>query len=280
MGSSRVLNFYKVLLVGAPFVFLVFATLFLMAGPSTSVQPKITWSQSHIEVTLSPGESTAKDITFTSGLTLQNIVIEPVPEIAPFLTIEPGAVQAVHAGQSQSVRLVFSVPQGATLGTYDGTVHVRIGTQTLPQTVKVVVNVWTRFAYPADLFTVRFPPGITSEFVSEANLFVLRLTPEAPEPERPGLFFSVDPNPEGLSVDQYYSGAPGLNLVGQSENQFSMVTVAGRPAYKFVPFVSLSGDIVVVIPLGGSFLRVTDHGTSFDAAGIFEPILSQISFKL
>src|SRR5205809_6918943 len=42
---------------------------------ATSTQPKITWSPtSSIEVILSPGESTAKGLTFTSDQALQNTI--------------------------------------------------------------------------------------------------------------------------------------------------------------------------------------------------------------
>lgn len=119
--------------------------------------PKITWSQNQIEVTLSTGESTEKDLTFSSTLALQDVVIEPVPEIAPFLSVQPGALASVPADQDQPVRLSVHVPAGATLGTYEGTVHIRSGTRTVPQTVKVIVNAWNESAPTAGL-TFNFPP--------------------------------------------------------------------------------------------------------------------------
>jgi len=56
--------------------------------PSTSsTQAKIAWSTTSIEVILSPGESTAKDLTFSSSLGLTNFTIEAVPQIASYLTV-------------------------------------------------------------------------------------------------------------------------------------------------------------------------------------------------
>src|SRR5438128_8028298 len=58
---------------------------------ASSTQPKITWSQNQIEMILSPGESTSRAVTFASNLDLQNIVVEAVPEIAGFLSVEPNS---------------------------------------------------------------------------------------------------------------------------------------------------------------------------------------------
>ena len=107
---------------------------------SPSTQPKITWSHDSVEVILSPGESTTKDLTITSSQNLTNVVVDPVPEIAPFMTITPSTFSSVAANSPQSVRINFTIAQGATLGTYQGTIHLRIGTQTLPQTLKVSIR--------------------------------------------------------------------------------------------------------------------------------------------
>lgn len=123
-----------------------------------SPQPRITWSEKQVEVILSPGESTVRDLTFTTSLNVQNIVIEPVPELAPFVSIQPNNFVNVPAGQQQSVRLTFSIPAGATLGTYDGTVHVRLANQTLPQTVKIAVNAWLALTDSALDVYMKYPP--------------------------------------------------------------------------------------------------------------------------
>ena len=112
----------------------------LSPAPS-SRQPKITWSAKSTEIILPPGETTAQDISFTSSASLQNIVLEPVPEIAPFLTVQPTSFRSVAAGQPEGVHITFSIPPGAAFGSYAGTVHVQSGTSTLPQTLKVSIVV-------------------------------------------------------------------------------------------------------------------------------------------
>lgn len=110
------------------------------AAPS-STQPEITWSATSTEIILPPGETTVQDLSFTSSASLQNIVLRPVPEIAPFLAIQPASFPSVAAGQPEGVHITFSIPPGATFGSYAGTVHVQNGTSTLPQTLKVTIVV-------------------------------------------------------------------------------------------------------------------------------------------
>jgi hypothetical protein len=130
---------------------------------TTSTQPKITWSQNQVEVILAPTESTSRDLTFSSSLDLQNVVIEAVPEIAGFLTIQPNAFASVPASQAQSGHVSFSIPTGTMFGTYDGTIHLRVGSTTFPQTLKVIVDVWQPYENAA--FGIRFlmPPGMVAE---------------------------------------------------------------------------------------------------------------------
>jgi hypothetical protein len=128
------------------------------AATTTSAQPKITWSQHQIEVILAPGESTAKDIMFTSNFKLENVAIEAVPGIAGLLTIQPSSIANVISGSPNVVHVSFSIPQGITPGAYEGTIHVRIGSQTLPQTLKVAVNVWQSFSDANLGLSFEFPP--------------------------------------------------------------------------------------------------------------------------
>jgi len=149
-------------------VYLV-ASGFSSKKPAPSPQPKITWSEEQVEVILSPSENMFKDVTFTSTLDIKNIIIEAVPEIAGFVSIQPNSFASVPANQVQSVRLSFLIPQGAILGTYEGTVHVRVGSQTLPQTLKVTVDAWKSYENPELGVSFSYPPTMTLESLSDAQ---------------------------------------------------------------------------------------------------------------
>jgi len=147
LGTESVRRKSRSVIAALVGVLVVWAVALILRGQeespspdSNSTQPKITWSENHIQAAFPPGGSATKAVAFSSSLPVENLVIEPVPSLAPLLRIEPNTFTNVPADQNQSVRLLFSVPQGAAFGTNEGTVHVRIGSQTLPQTLKV--SVW------------------------------------------------------------------------------------------------------------------------------------------
>jgi hypothetical protein len=105
-----------------------------------AAQPKITWSSPDVYAGISSTTTVTKTLTFTSDQTLQGITVEAVPAIAPFVQIQPNTFTQVPAGQPQTVKLTFSAPSGAQFDAYDGTIHVRAGSRTLPQTLKASVT--------------------------------------------------------------------------------------------------------------------------------------------
>src|SRR5207302_461176 len=90
--------------------------------PSKSAQPQITWSPTVVEVTLSPGETASRTVTFTSSAPLRKAEIKLKKEkddgdkgkdkdkegrngsVKPFLSIQPDKIDNVPAGQPQTVR--------------------------------------------------------------------------------------------------------------------------------------------------------------------------------
>lgn len=125
---------------------------------SADSQAKITWSQQQISLTLSPGDNSSQDVTFSSDSNLQNLTVEPVPGIAAFVTVQPNTFSSVPANSPQSIHITFSVSTTVALGTYQGTIHVRTGTQTFPQTMKIVINVWQKFTDTNLGIKLQYPP--------------------------------------------------------------------------------------------------------------------------
>ena len=110
--------------------------------PAKPSQPKITWSEPRLTIKLAVGQGLLKTVTLTSDVNLPDVTVEPVPEIARFLTsVQPNSFTNVTAGQPQSVGLSFFIPTGTTQGTYEGTIHIRSGSRTLPNTLKVEIEV-------------------------------------------------------------------------------------------------------------------------------------------
>src|SRR5947209_3927655 len=121
--------------------------------------PQITWSATSVEPILSTGERTSQSVTFRSDRSFQNAAIEATGSIVSFVTIGPSSIANVPAGQDQAVKLTFSVPANAALGTLNGAVQVRLGGQVLSQTVQISLNIWQSFANST--YSIKFPPGWT-----------------------------------------------------------------------------------------------------------------------
>ena len=126
------------------------SALFPFAVSVAAAQPKVIWSDKQISLQLSPGSGQTRQVTFTCDHNLQNATIEAVPEIANLVSIQPATIASVFADQAQTVSLFFSIPSGTTLGLHEGTIHVRTGSQTMPQTLKISIDV-TQLELPPDL---------------------------------------------------------------------------------------------------------------------------------
>jgi hypothetical protein len=133
--------------------------------------PSITWSQPQVNMTLPQGDLATKDITLASNSDLKNIVIETVPEIAPYISIRPATFANLAANQPRPVHISFAIPLGASLGTYEGTVHVRVENRTLPNTLRIVITVvstdWRTLSDPRRGVSFMLPPTWTASSLGD-----------------------------------------------------------------------------------------------------------------
>jgi len=132
----------------------------------SAAQPKISWSENHLSLQLSPGGGQVRQVTFTSDHNLQNVTIEPVPEIANLVSVQPNTIASVFADQAQTVSLFFSIPAGTSFGLHEGTIHVRIGNQTIPKPLQVSIEVVQSVDLPSEIEPLS-PAVISLSGVSE-----------------------------------------------------------------------------------------------------------------
>lgn len=208
-----------------------------LATTASSTQPKISWSTPSLDLILSPGESTSRNLTFSSDRDLTNVTLEAVPEIARFVTLQPTSFASIPAGHPQPVHLAFAIPTGTALGTYDGTIHVRVGNQTLPQTLKISVEVWQRFISGELGIAIDYPPNW---FVRQQLGSVIFSNVQTPSPLSDTAlatesFFEVhrlvNTNPGRLPVDAWFDAhfAQGFATAPLVR---SSVAVGGQPAVR------------------------------------------------
>ena len=152
------------------FVFILALAMLSSSVPFavSAAQPKIKWSENNLSLQLSPGGGQVKQLTFTSDHNLQNVTIEPVPEISNLVSVQPNTIASVFADQAQTVSLFFSIPAGTSFGLHEGTIHVRLSNQTIPQTLKVSIDVVQSVDLPAELEPLS-PAVISLSGVSEKD---------------------------------------------------------------------------------------------------------------
>jgi hypothetical protein len=241
---------------------------------STTTQPKITWSTTSINVILSPGESTSNDLTFTSSQKLTDVTLSVVPQIAPFVTVQPASISSLAANQAQSVHLSIALATTTKFGTYDGTLQLKSGTTAFPQTVKVVVNVWQVFTSVAAGIKFKYPPGWTSNITASlVNLFPpgSSFNPDAEYTGDISIF--IDNNPNGLTAEQYYNGNDNEALFSEAQNVVP-TTVNGHLVIRFDGITTaIVPTDVAVVTLSNRFIRVEAVANK----SVFESILTTIS---
>lgn len=115
------------------------------------------------------------------------------------------------------------------------------------------------------------------EFV-DAILFINAPTTGANSGEESNIQIAVDPNPNGLSIQDYYDGNPGMDLMGRDPAGPTPLTVQGQDAFKFVPDLSFDGEVHVIVPRGNNFIRVASFGYDLRPDGVFNQILSNLQF--
>jgi hypothetical protein len=264
---------------------------------STSAPPKITWSQSQIEVSLAPTESASSDLTFVSSLGLSGAVVEPVPAISGLLSVQPNSFASVAAGASIGVHISFAIPSSTALGTYTGTMHIRVGSSTLPQTLKITVNVWNRVTDAAAGFSALFPPSLynLTDANSPPDSFDLESSPtgvaiggavpNGSPVARSGFAVGIDASSFSVTstfdVNQYLAAAyPNSS----ADAAASPILVCGRPGYQ----VFFSGEEtgswpVVIVYQNGRVYRFlyssTDNNSDQTGLKAFNDVISNCSLQ-
>ncbi len=108
----------------------------------------IAWAPEKVEETVAKGSHTQLKVAFISRVDLKKANLWVTPELRPFLRIEPNYFEKIEANTPHEVVLDVTVPWDATPGHYYGTIHLRVGSRTYPQTLKVMLHVVERVNQP------------------------------------------------------------------------------------------------------------------------------------
>ena len=125
------------------FIWVVLAIIISIVTTSAALMSgnqKIVWTPGVLEVTVFPGTTTLTTAEIV-GPALSDTSLFITPGLFKFLSIHSTGFASVVPNQTYSFPFRFDVPLSTTIGTYEGTVHVREGKRTVPEPLKVIIHV-------------------------------------------------------------------------------------------------------------------------------------------
>jgi len=112
--------------------------------------PKITWTPNKISETVSPLESKSVVVSFTTSENINNVDVNVVPELQPYLQIQPSTFSSIKAGSTNNLTLTISASANSPLGTFDGTIQLKSTgkpAKTYAKPLPVTLSVGQKYVY-------------------------------------------------------------------------------------------------------------------------------------
>ena len=238
------------------------------------IVPPVSWDPDHLVVTLAPGDTKVVQATAAVSSSIPATIAVVVPALATYVIVQPLDTPAMGAGTWQLLQLSFAVPPDTPFQTIEGVLHLLAGSRTVAKPLPITLTIWP--AATNEHISLNYPPELVASVNDESIL--IRRPGAGSGDEEPSLVVTVDPNPENLSVPDYYDGDPGRDLVGQSDGEFTQISVVGYPAFRFAPVITFAGEIDTIIPRPGEFIVIIDDGSSFETDGTLQAVLDTVRF--
>ena len=122
-----------------PFLLLCLGLASCSGGNSEA--ERVVWNPGVLQVTVLQGSSQLSSIQLSVSERVDDASLFVVPEIAGLMQVSLVGQTVLNPGTPISVPMGLSVPATTAPGLYQGTVHVRSGTRTMPATLKVQIEV-------------------------------------------------------------------------------------------------------------------------------------------
>lgn len=122
-------------------VTLICLVLSVVASSAALAAPPIRWEPHRLEVEIGSGILEPVEVTFHASQALDDLTVEVVPELEPFLSVQNPTIPTIERGGEHTVRLSPYIPPETPEGVYEGVLRLRRGRRTLARPLPVVVTV-------------------------------------------------------------------------------------------------------------------------------------------
>jgi hypothetical protein len=117
--------------------------LALFAQPALAA-PVVQWTPNKVTRLVFPGQTLRLRFSFTSTQTITNASVVVVPALQPVVQVSPASFTAISPGITYVIDANITIPTSQLAGTtYNGTVRLVSGTQTLAQPISLFLDVET-----------------------------------------------------------------------------------------------------------------------------------------
>lgn len=112
----------------------------LVTPSSVPAVPVISWNPSYVADQIGTGQIKTIVVSFTSSEAAKDILVRVVPELQPFVQVNPSSILSIAKGQTANIKVTFSATKQSPIGAYRGTIQLRtkgVLAKPLPVTIDV-----------------------------------------------------------------------------------------------------------------------------------------------
>lgn len=179
---------------------------------SLLADPKVAWSPMNVSKTISAGDKKTVPVSLTSNGDLAVAYIHVVPELAPFVSVDPNSIDFLAAGETLNVSVSFSVPATELPGMLDGVLQVRSESngRTLSKPLPIDLEIeWEQVTNEETGVTLEYPDFGKDSDVSFSQIYrglsILEIMVRSSEDLVSQVVLSFMDNPELLSLSEWFS---------------------------------------------------------------------------
>lgn len=236
----------------------------------------VSWAPERINLDVTRGTTQSIQVTLTTTKALRDARVVFLPDLRNAVTVSPSTIPAIAAGQSATVTVTFAPATNDARKLIAGVVFLIDGNKTASRPLLVHVRLQDRAPFVNSTGGYQFVPPTGWQVVeSGAGLTTLIPPGRAPNVENDYLgdiFVEPQPNPNNLSLADFYAQRGLVNLFAASAQQTPM-TVNGVEAVRFDGVVGMLPSTVVAFRFTGRIVEIIDYG-GHTTDGVLDALVS------